>query len=144
MRELRYTRWSIILAAMLGFMIGWAIPDDSIEAIDDWLRPVVVVQAKVVAREGDSVTVAFDWRKNRQCEYGGMYAYASRGPFMHETPLQRVDFPSVEQTHPAGWTGHTVWRIGPPLNGSKHVSLWIRYDCGGKKKFPQVAEIDLD
>jgi hypothetical protein len=136
-------RWTILASLALGVLAGALVPQDVFTRLRDWIDPVVTATVKLDSRQGESFVVSITWEKNRDCFFKGLSAYGHVGHYMVPTSMTRIDAPAANATHPAGWVGTSVWRVGPPLAGATHVSLWARYDCDGKLKFPQIAEVDL-
>lgn len=143
--ELARMRWTIALAACLGFLVapigrsGW----DVLLGYYDAARPIVRMQADVLSRDGNAITVALAGEKLRNCAFVRLHAYsAGMDGVMQSVYIRRKDIAENGQTRPIGKYDFGDWLIWP-IDGTSKVVIYSQHDCDGRLVQTRLATLEV-
>jgi hypothetical protein len=145
-KSLLEQRWTVVVGVLIGVLISpasqgfWGV----VLAAYDMLRPVVVlVNATIVDKGGDEVTVGLIVRKGRECDYIRLQAFGARGDEpLKDAYMRRLDVPENGATKPRGTFDIGTWRIWP-TSGASSVIVYAQHDCSGRIVQTKLAEVAL-
>jgi len=132
----RLSVWNWIPYAILILAAAWFAYDNFV--------PVLSMQGRVLAKDGDAVTIGMAGKKLRDCQYLGIQAYSQTGHgIRRDTHITRIDRNETRVTRPRGIYDIGQWRIRP-VDGATSVTVWAQHSCReGDVRLTKIAEVAL-
>lgn len=130
---------------VMAFVFGVAILPNWIDKAKFYIRPVAVMEGKLISKTADTARLHIYGTKRRgvECQYLGIQAFGDRLVGLPvDLVIGRVDIPQVGDTKPTGNFDIGVWEIKPTL-GVITVRVYVSHDCSGTRVATKIAEVKI-
>lgn len=135
---------AVLIGALTGLalVLWWPLVLDLSERVTDSAYPVILSQSRLISKTDTEAVVGVMITKQRDCDFRTLQGYSRmRGGVLHSAHTERVDFPVMGVSRPAGATYDAgQWKVWP-VAGAEGVVLYVQHDCGGRIVSSTFADV---